>query len=241
MPPGSEDGDCSTMTTARILKAQVARELSVRPAFNFVDLRQEADQVIAQARQTAEEMLATARQQVQELQDQARHSGRAEGLQDAQAQVDRRATEIANRHLDGQLQTALPALRAAAESLQAERDRWLIRWEQTAVRVGVAIAEKLVKSQIATRPELASGMIADALRLAAGQPKVTVYLHPGDLAAWGDQGPRIVESLTACADSNLVADPKVSPGGCRIETLHGEIDARVETMLERLANELIDG
>ena len=140
-----------------------------------------------------------------------------------------------------QLETALPALRAAAEALQAERDRWLIRWEQTAVRVGVAIAEKLLKSQIATRPELASGMIADALRLAAGQPRVSVHLHPDDLAAWGDRAPRIVESLTACADSTLIPDPLVARGGCRIQTLHGEIDARVETMLERLAEELIEG
>jgi flagellar assembly protein FliH len=229
------------MTTARILKAQSARELSVRPAFNFVDLRQEADAVITQARRTADELLANARQQAEALQEQARAVGRSEGQQDSQAKIEQCAAEIANRRLDVQLQTALPALKAAAEALQAERDRWLIRWEQTAIRVGVAIAEKLVKSQIAARPELASGMIADALRLAAGQPKVSVYLHPDDLAAWGEQGPRIVESLTACADSTLVADPLVSPGGCRIETLHGEIDARVETMLERLANELIDG
>lgn len=229
------------MTVARIVKAQSVRDLPVRPAFNFVDLRQEADNVIAQARQTADELLATARHEIDTLQAQTRAAARDEGLQDAAAEIQRQAAELASRQRIEQLDTALPALKAAAESLQAERDRWLIRWEQTAVRVGVAIAEKLVKSQISTRPELASGMIADALRLAAGQPRVTVHLHPDDLAAWGDQGPRIVESLTACADSTLVADIGVSRGGCRIETIHGEIDARVETMLERLAHELMDG
>ena len=229
------------MTAARIVKAQSVRDLSARPAFNFVDLRQEADNVLAQARRAAEELLAAARQDVDALLERTRTTARDEGLYEAQAEIERRVVELAHRRLDEQLQTALPALKAAAEALQAERDRWLIRWEQTAVRVGVAIAEKLVKSQIATRPELASGMIADALRLAAGQPRVTVHLHPDDLAAWGDQGPKIVESLTACADSTLVADPHVSRGGCRIETIHGEIDARVETMLERLTHELIEG
>lgn len=229
------------MTSARIVKAQSVRDFSVRPAFNFVDLRQEADDVVAQARRAADELLDGARRQVEALYSQTRDAARNEGLSDAYNEIDRRAVEVANQRLNDQLQTALPALKSAAEALQAERDRWLIRWEQTAVRVGVAIAEKLVKSQIATRPELASGMIADALRLAAGQPRVTVHLHPDDLAAWGDQGPRIVESLTACADSTLVSDPRVSRGGCRIETIHGEIDARVETMLERLANELVEG
>ncbi len=229
------------MTAARIVKAQSGRDLSARPAFNFVDLRQEADNVLAQARRAADELLAVAHQEAGSLHERTRTAARDEGLHEAQAEIERRVVELSSRRLDDQLQTALPALKAAAEALQAERDRWLIRWEQTAVRVGVAIAEKLVKSQIATRPELASGMIADALRLAAGQPRVTVHLHPDDLAAWGDQGPQIVESLTACADSTLVADPHVSRGGCRIETTHGEIDARVETMLERLTNELIDG
>ena len=228
------------MTAARIVKAQLVRDLSVRPAFNFVDLRQEADDVLARARRTADELLDAARQEIASLQDQTRSAARNEGLRNAREEIELRAVEVANQRLNDQLQTALPALKSAAEALQAERDRWLIRWEQTAIRVGVAIAEKLVKSQIATRPALATGMIADALRLAAGQPRVTVHLHPDDMAAWGDQGPRIIESLTACADSTLVADPHVSRGGCRIETIHGEIDARVETMLERLTDELLD-
>lgn len=229
------------MTTARIVKAQSVRDLAARPAFNFVDLCQEAEQVIAQAQQTAEELLTRARQEVASLHEQTRMAAREAGLQAARTEIQRQAMELTSQRLDEELKSALPALKAAAEALQSERDRWLIRWEQTAVRVGVAIAEKLVKSQISTRPLLASGMITDALRLAAGQPRITVHLHPDDLAAWGDHGPQIVESLTACADSTLIADPDVSRGGCRIETIHGEIDAQVETMLERLANELTDG
>ena len=229
------------MTAVRIIKATVARDLASRAAFNFVDLRHEADSVIAQARREADGLLAQARSEVESLHEQTRLVARDAGLREAQSQIEQLAQEAASRQVDAQLETALPSLQAAAEALQAERDRWLIRWEQTAVRVGVAIAEKLLKTQIATRPELASGMIAEALRLAAGQPRVTVHLHPDDLAAWGDRAPRIVESLTACADSTLIPDPLVARGGCRIQTQHGEIDARVETMLERLVEELIDG
>ena len=229
------------MTAVRIIKATAARDLASRAAFNFVDLRHEADSVLAQARCEADGLLAQAQSEVEALHERTRAAAREAGLCEAQTEIERHACEVASRQVDAQLETALPALQAAAEALQAERDRWLIRWEQTAVRVGVAIAEKLLKTQIATRPELASGMIAEALRLAAGQPRVTVHLHPDDLAAWGDRAPRIVESLTACADSTLIPDPLVARGGCRIQTQHGEIDARVETMLERLAEELVDG
>jgi flagellar assembly protein FliH len=229
------------MTTARIVKAPSVRDLPPRTAFNFVDLRREADDVVAQARRQADELLAAARAEVDAIRERAQSTGREEALRDAQVHIEHLAEDRARTLVDEQLQTALPAVRAAADALQAERDRWLIRWEQTAVRVGVAIAGKLLKTKIDTRPELASGMIADALRLAAGQPRLVIHLHPDDLAAWGDRSQRIVESLTACADSTLVPDALIARGGCRIETQHGEIDARVETMLERLAQELTDG
>jgi flagellar assembly protein FliH len=228
---------------ARIIKAHSNQALPAE-VFNFVDLLDEGNQIVTEARREAEQILEGARNDAAQLCEQvlatAREEGRAHGLRDSEAVIARTATEIADQRVTDQLATALPALLAAAESLQAERDRWLVRWEQIAVRLGVAIAEKLLQRQLAARPEFATEMISDALRLAAGQPQLTVYLHPDDLSAWGDRAPQIVQSLTACADTTLVPDPHSMRGGCRIETRHGEIDARVETMLHRIAEELVD-
>lgn len=228
------------MTIARIIKAANFREALVRPTYNFVDLQHEADDVMTQARCEAERILSEARSQVEELFAQTRMSAKESASREAEERARQRLDEVTSQRVDVQLETALPALHAAAAALQAERDRWLIRWEQTAVQVGVAIAGKLLKTQINARPELATGMITEALRLAAGQPRVSVHLNPDDLAAWGDRAPRIVESLTACADSTLIPDSGIARGGCRIQTIHGEIDARVETMLERMAEELLE-
>ena len=229
---------------AKIIKAHATHALSTIEAFNFVDLQQQGDQIIAKAHRDAEQILVAAHNDARKLCEQAladaRDEGRLDGLRDSQAVIASKASEIADQQVTAQLATALPALQAAAESLQAERDRWLVRWEQIAVRLGVAIAEKLLQRQLAARPEFATEMITDALRLAAGQPQLTVYLHPDDLSAWGDRAPQIVQSLTACADTTLVPDPYSMRGGCRIETRHGEIDARVETMLHRIAEELVE-
>ena len=230
--------------TARIIKAHAARNPSSTDPFDFIDLQRQGEKIIASAQLEAERILTTARADAEALKEQisasARESGRLEGLNDSLHTIEQRASEIAELRVSEQLGTALPALRAAAESLQDERDRWLVRWEQTAVRLGIAVAEKLLQRQLVARPEFATAMISDALRLAAGQPQLTVYLHPDDLSAWGDRAPRIVQSLTACADTTLVPDPLSMRGSCRIETRHGEIDARVETMLHRIAEELLE-
>ena len=229
----------------RIIKAHQVRDATASESYNFVDVQRQGDDIIAMARRAADEILASARQQAEQIRErviaEARNAGRDEGFRHAATEIRQQADEIAERLVTEQLATALPALRAAAESLQAERDRWLIRWEETAVRLGVAIAEKLLRRQLTARPELATGMISDALRLAAGQPQLTVYLHPEDLAAWGDRAAQIIQSLTACADTILVPEIQTTRGGCRIETRHGEIDARVETMLHRIAEELVEG
>ena len=230
--------------SVRIIKAHSTRDPSTGEAFNLVDLQLQKDQLIATAQNEAAEILAMARREAdritRQIVDDARDAARDEGLREANAAIAFEADKIAEQKITNQLMTALPALRHAAESLQSERDRWLIRWEKTAVRLGVAIAEKILHRQLASHPEFATEMIHQALRMAAGQPQLTVYLHPEDLAAWGDRAPQIVQSLTACADATFVSDAGTFRGGCRIETRHGEIDARIETMLHRIAEELVE-
>jgi flagellar assembly protein FliH len=232
------------MLPARIIKAESVKEDVSIQLFELIDLQRLGEDRISVAQQQADQILANARQAAKQLFEQtataARIAGRLEGLQESEEQITRQAFDMAEAQVSARLATALPALRSAAESLQSERDRWLVRWEQTAVLLGVAIAEKLLQQKLATRPELATVMISDALRLAAGQPQLTVYLHPEDLSAWGDRATQIVQSLTACADTTLVPDPQAMRGGCRIVTRHGEIDARVETMLHRIAQELVE-
>ena len=230
--------------SARIIKAHSVHAAQSAEAFNLVDLRRQGEEFIASAKREAQEIIdqATRAAVVQRelVLNEARELGRHEGMADAAEMIRQQADVIAERLVTDRLTTALPALLAAAESLQSERDRWLVRWEHTAVKLGVSIAGKLLQRQLAARPELATVIISDALQLAAGQPLLTVYMHPEDLAAWGDRGTHIVQSLTACADTTLVPDPLAMRGGCRIVTRHGEIDARVETMLLRIAEELIE-
>ena len=230
--------------TARIIKANSPRPTSSSEAFNLVDLEQAGADIVSAARREAEEIVRHARAEAVLIREQTfadgERAGHAEGIRNANEKVTRRAEEIANEKIAAQLSTALPALLNAASSLQAERDKWLIRWENTAVQLSVAIAEKLIHRQLVSRPDIASEMITDALQLAAGQPQLIVHLHPDDLAAWGDKASQIVQSFTSCGDATLVPDLTTTRGGCRIETRHGEVDARLETMLRRIAEELVD-
>jgi flagellar assembly protein FliH len=111
-------------------------------------------------------------------------------------------------------------------------------WEQSAVKVATRIAERIIRREVVSNPQITLDNIAEALRLATGTAEVTVHIHPMDHENLGSQVTRLAETLCQLAPSSVVADADVSPGGCRVVTRFGEIDQRIESQLRRIEEEL---
>jgi flagellar assembly protein FliH len=228
----------------RLLKANDVRRLGSKVVFNFDDLRQRGDAYVDSVRKQIGDMLANAESEVATLRKSAQElgfeQGNREGLQNATAAIEERARKIAEKTASEGLATALPALKSVAESLAIERDRWIADWETTAVRLAAAIAERLLGEQLRLSPELAREMIREALQLAVGAPRIRVHLHGDDAAMLGSQAAEVVRALASCGEAEVVADNSLTRGGCLIETQHGQIDARIETILDRIASQLLE-
>ena len=115
---------------------------------------------------------------------------------------------------------------------------WLRRWEQSAVSVASAIAERIIRQELNRQPEIAHQWIAEALRLAAGSATIRLHLNPIDHEHFGSQVERLAQSMCQLAATEIVPDPDVSAGGCRVETKFGEIDQQIEAQLARIQEEL---
>jgi flagellar assembly protein FliH len=63
-------------------------------------------------------------------------------------------------------------------------------------------------------------------------------VNPTDYEHLGAQINRLAETLAQLTPSDIVANPDISPGGCRIETKFGEIDHTIESQLRRIEQEL---
>ncbi len=91
------------------------------------------------------------------------------------------------------------------------------------------------------QPALGRTVIREALELAAGQPHIELHLHPDDLALLEQCGETAEGLLAPVGKAKFVPDERLSRGGCLIETQHGVIDARLETQLARITQELLEG
>jgi flagellar assembly protein FliH len=228
----------------RLLKAHDVRGLGSKVVFNFEDLRQRGDAYLETIRKQIEQMVTSSQSEIITLRKSAHdigfEEGRNDGLKVANEAIDQRARAMAEKTASEGLATALPALKGVAESLAVERDRWIGEWETTAIRLAVAIAERLLKHQLELKPELAREMIREALQLALGAPRVRVRLNDADAGTLGPQAAEVVRAFAACGEAEIVPDSALARGGCVIETQHGQIDARIETILDRIVEQLLE-
>lgn len=234
-----------TVESGRLIKAHSVRSLGSEATFNFDDLKRQCDEHVARARQQAGDLLARAEAESSDIRQRAHDEGYAEGqrngLHSAQDLIESRASELADARIKNHLLTALPPLQSMVTSLEIERDSWLAVWESTAVRLSAAIAEKLVRNELRHRPELTREMLHEVLQLASGRPRLQLHMHPADIEQLRSVGMEILEILGRVSDGALVPDEQIPRGGCIAKTLYGEIDARIETQVQRIADELLGG
>jgi len=230
---------------SRLIKARTARNLGSATAFNFDDMRRQCDAYVEEARNRGQQILGQAAQEAETVRQAAYAEGLAAGkeagLAAAHTLVESRAAEIAGQLTQERLRTVLPAFQAAAGALVIERDRWITAWEGAAVKLSASIAQRVLRHELAQLPEVSVALIQEALQLAAGQPQIQLRLNPCDLEQLQTCGDEALGRLAGVGDARLVPDEAIAPGGCIVETRHGVIDARLETQLDRIASELLDG
>jgi flagellar assembly protein FliH len=227
----------------RIVKAQAAGPLGTPVAFNYSDLRLACDIHLSDVREQSRRLVGDAAGEAEAIRRSAAEAGRKQGYEDglrtAEAAVAARVDRLAAERLASHLETLLPAIHRLTDELRLEKDRCLARWEGDAIRLAIAVAEKLLHRSISTDPAAADRLIGETLRLAAGVPQLTIKLSPIDRERLGDSVESLVGAAGKFGAAEVVADKSITPGGCVVETRHGRIDGRLETQLERIASELI--
>jgi len=195
-------------------------------AFNFDDMAARADQYLDKVRAEAAQIVFKAREEAAGIRQQADRDGRQAALQAVEQIVQR------------QLGSVLPALHKAIQDIQHAKQAWLTHWEAGAVHVAAAIAQRLIRRELDQHPEITLTLVREALELAAGNAELRIHLNPEDHQALAAQVGMLVKELSGLARAELIADPEITKGGCRVETRFGVIDQQFEAQLKRIEEEL---
>jgi flagellar assembly protein FliH len=218
---------------ASILKqyGTAERRAEVRvTAFNFDDMTAKAESYLAQVRAQAAQILTEAQAKAQSIREQAKRDGERQAVAEAERSMLAKVQQ--------QLQSLVPAIQQVVADVQHERAAWLRRWEDDAVRLAIAIAERVIRREVTQHPQITLELMRESLQLACGMGSLKVCLHPNDFEVLRAGAGTIIAEMQQLAPTELVADATVSRGGCRVDTQFGSIDQQIEVQLARISEEL---
>jgi len=99
------------------------------------------------------------------------------------------------------------------------------------VEVALGLARALVRESLKVHPEQVEAVVREAVRtLPLFNQTARLRLHPDDVAVLGT---RLAGELDG--PWSVVPDPTITPGGCRVESSAGEVDATIETRWGRVS------
>jgi flagellar assembly protein FliH len=131
------------------------------------------------------------------------------------------------------------SLQAAAAGLAEARASAPERVERAAVELALRIAEQALAAAVAVDPERVLSVVRGALRRIVERERVNVLVSPDDLEMVREHLAGVIAELGGVEHCEVQAERRVPRGGAIVRTAEGEVDATLETKLQR-AREVLE-
>ncbi|MDO7788367.1 FliH/SctL family protein [Desulforamulus aquiferis] len=188
--------------------------------------RREAEQLVDAARKQAEQIMKEAQKEAElqghSIKEQARQQGWQEGIDSSEAEADQIREQA--RQVLGQ---AWEIHRQTIDKMEGE-----------VVDLALAIARRVVMAQLSVEPGTVMEIVREAVESVKNRPLVNIYVSEMDLEIIEKDKNKLLQGLPGKVELNILADAKVQPGGCRIETDQGQVDATMETRWREMIKSL---
>lgn len=140
---------------------------------------------------------------------------------------------------EARLGRAADALARGLEEIGRLRESLLSGSSHDMLRLVMTVARQVVQAEIAVDREIVLRTIERALQAAVQADSHRLLVSPEDLALVKEKKPLFLASIHGLKNITVEADPSVAPGGCRLESDLGEVDATVDGQLEEIRRTLL--
>jgi len=211
--------------------------------FSMADIETAAKRILVRAQQKAEQLIAEAQAEAAHMKEQAfgdgftegRIAGVAKGTEEG-ARSGHAAAVAEHRE---SLSKLVEAISSSITSLDESRRKLVSDGLSEVVKLAVGIARRVTKQQGIIDPGVLEANLSAAMKLVVHAADVRVAVHPSQKQTLADVLPRLQLSWPNLEHVELIEDDSLAPGGCRVFTSQGHIDADLDTQLDRLISELL--
>lgn len=113
--------------------------------------------------------------------------------------------------------------------------------EEAIVKFAFGIAERIIRREVSLDRSIVLSQIGESVRRVLGVERITIRVHPHDLAAVREQKSAIQANGDSIREIVVEADEGLEPGDSVLESDMGNIDARIATQLKQIETMLFEG
>jgi flagellar assembly protein FliH len=211
--------------------------------FSLADIEQQARAILLRARAQADQILAEANRVADGLRSGAAAEGKAAGFAQGQKEGREQAIAAAKAQAITEQKAKIVESIGAFTHAAAKIDSQIRTIEQSAhgevVKLALAIARRITRTLAANDVTIAEANVREAIRMATSKASVRIAIHPSQRLALSELMPQLKLQWPTMLHAELVDDPTLAAGGCRVFTHGGTIDADLNQQLDRIEAELM--
>ncbi len=193
----------------------------------IADANQEAVKVLEETNKKIADMLEEANQQTAAIKDEAYQEGLIAGREAALVAAKQELVDNFDQ-----------ALRLIGE-IESERVERISSSEPELLKLAVKIAEKIIGEEVQLDPNRKVQIVREALSKASTADSLILRIHSDDLKLIRDNLVVLQSAFTSPKPVEIREDLSIPAGSCFIETDRGNLDARIQSQLEQIMNELL--
>jgi flagellar assembly protein FliH len=170
----------------------------------------------------AEDILQEAHKRAAQIEQEAYEKGFSQGEKDGLELGEKKALKV----IEG-----LENLLVEMGNLKQEIIR---EYEKEILGLIFAISEKIIHHQLEAHQEALKKTVFNAIYFAAEKNNMVLRVNPEDFEYVEKFRPEIFTRFNELRSIVMTSDASITRGGCLLETQYGDIDARIETQLEKI-------
>lgn len=222
---------------------QASRVLKEAIVLDLGDIAKQAARIREDAEARAKHVIADAKQQADDIVAQSKSAGQERGYAEGfeQGQKDGLAQGLEEGHKQG-LAKFEPIRKTWLEAAKQWSDH-RIEIDQVGrdavLDLTLQIVDRVIQRTIEVDPTVIADQLGSALSLVLRAGDVTVRICPEDRPAVDECLPGMLKAMSHLRHVHVAEDPAISRGGCLIAYGQGQIDARIETLMDRIVDAIV--
>jgi flagellar assembly protein FliH len=147
------------------------------------------------------------------------------------AQGERDGVQLGQKRLEALIQQWKDLLM----EMQSQRIDLYQVYERDLVALAFSISKRVLHHELTLHRDVIAFALREAFQHVVDQKKMTVHLNPMDHKYLLTHPEGCPPALKGLEGVNVIEDPTISRGGCFLETSFGDVDATIESQLDRIA------